>query len=114
MAGEHLMHDYIPLPPRPSRVGEPLWAVTAVFVCLVAAFTATLYGQNSPAPSPFSADVLAAEIGDADDARTVISAVLRMMPHSTPRPELFLRQQLRPEWLPLNEGVEYVLLTESE
>jgi hypothetical protein len=76
-------------------------------------------------PPPLNAVALTTAIGSAADAQGVLSALLayefRTETYPTrsgtavrPRKELFLASQLREEWLPTVEDVEFVRLSDAE
>jgi hypothetical protein len=71
-----------------------------------------LSGQNQTARTLTSNDIIT-RIGGEVDVRNVIAAVLThaMQGH---RREYFLASQMRAEWLPVVQGVEYVRLADEE
>jgi len=87
----------------------------AAILCLILAFMKNAQAQGFAAV-PLTAALVEVEIGGADDARAVISAVLaqKFPPGNRSRREFLLSGQVRSEWLPVVEGVEFVRLSDSE
>lgn len=88
-------------------------APAAVFVVALLA-TASAGSQEAPA-SPLTRTSLTAAIGGDADARDIFSLVFaHMFQPGSPRQEFLLSSQLRPEWLPVIDRVDLVLLAEPE
>jgi hypothetical protein len=70
-------------------------------------------GQNSTAPVLASNDITV-EIGNEVDARNVVAKVLTHAMANHERREFFLASQVRNEWLPAVQGVEFVRLSDTD
>jgi hypothetical protein len=91
----------------------------AVFIVLVfLTFSSSVVeprGQDGLGP-PLTSVAIAAAIGSDADARTVIAMVLShaMQPAESSRREFFLASQIRNEWLPTVQRVEFVRLSDDD
>jgi hypothetical protein len=91
-------------------------AVFIVFVFLVLwSSVSSTRGQDVVAP-PLTSAAIAAAIGSDADARTVIAMVLShaMQPAESSRREFFLASQIRNQWLPTVQRVEFVRLSDDD
>ena len=97
-----------------SRTVWPRTQTLAATVIVALLATAPAGSQETPAP-PLTRTSLTATIGTDADARDIFSLVFgHMFQPGSPRQEFLLSSQLRPEWLPVIDRVDLVLLTEPE
>jgi hypothetical protein len=90
---------------------QPLWVVV-VAVALLA--TGTVCAQDAPG-SPLTIASITTAIGSDADARGIFSLVFaHVFQRGSPRKEFLLSSQLRREWLPAVDRVDFVLLAETE
>lgn len=87
----------------------------AVIACLFFVAGVRSTGQDTDAPL-LTIDDITTAIGSDTDAQGALSTALafQFRPQSRPRQEYFLSSQVRAEWLPTIEGVEFVRLTGAE
>ena len=103
---------------RPAR-RTGMKGTRAVFLALVflvpAPSVTSTRGQDVVAP-PLTGAAVAAAIGRDTDARAVIAIVLghAMQPAERSRREFFLASQIRNEWLPTVQRVEFVRLSDTD
>ncbi len=92
-----------------------LRARTLGAACAVAMLaTAPAASQEASAP-PLTRASLSAAIGSDADARDIFSLVFaHMFQSGSPRQEFLLNSQFRPDWLPVVDRVDLVLLTEPD
>jgi hypothetical protein len=100
-----------------SPAGPHALPIAGVVLAVVLAATGSLIAQRAP-QSPLSVEEIAAAIGTDADAAGVFSAIFAHMFRSTAGSrqirESLLLSQLRPEWLPVVEGVDFDLMTAVE
>ena len=91
--------------PRTKR-NAPLLCGMAVFIAVVSA-----KAQEQPLPR---IDDITATFGNEAEAGTVFLKVLTHLFQQGNRKEFLLRDQIRPEWLPKSDRVQFVLTTEAD
>ena len=82
-----------------------------IAICAISITTASSAAQ-SKAPAPLVSSDMIDIIGSEVDARAVIAQVLAETAHL--RATVFLASQIRSEWLPVVEGIDFVRLPETE
>jgi hypothetical protein len=90
-----------------------LTRIGLVVICSVLMTARSWAGQDSTARVLTSSDIKA-EIGTDVDASSVVAQVLTHLMVNHERREFFLASQIRAEWLPVVQGVEFVRLSETE